>query len=151
MRKPNLRLCNASAPMSGIADLTATLINLPRFRTENHNFTAFTTKYPRQQDRAMIEDLHREGWRWTAPQTDECHVIHNPAYTSCRTSGNFWIDSPKLEEMGCYSDTSFKEKFGWGYHRFDLQHFREDGFCLSYTKEEYEKHVNAGLASTGEA
>lgn len=91
----------------------------------------------------MVEDLiGRSGWEWSKPTGDVCHVMHNPTYTSCRTSGNFWFDSPVFDQMGCYSTQEFESKFGPGFDKVDLQYYRERAFCMRYKEEPYLMQTN---------
>ena len=88
----------------------------------------------------MVENLTRhKGWKWSVstPDSEECHVRHNPAYTSCVRTGNFWFDSPLFNETGCYTSTEFGKKFG-AYNTFDLQYYGEWGLCIRYKIAPYQ-------------
>jgi hypothetical protein len=95
----------------------------------------------------MAEYLTTErGWTFSKPHGDDCHVRHNPAYTSCLKTGSFWFDSPLSNEMGCYTTSNFIEILGRKspYLRdFDLQYFREHGYCMRYKEKLYQNITNA--------
>lgn len=143
--QPDLKLCSAPAPTLDSFDLAATFINFPRFQTEGHSFNHFTANFPGRQEGALAEYLTSERqWTVAQPQEDECHVRHNPAYTSCLKTGNFWFDSPLFEEMGCYTTTGLVDIIGkkTPYLKgIDLQYFREHGYCVRYKEEMYSKNV----------
>jgi len=114
---------------------------MARFRAEGRKFATFSPSHPQEQDGAMIEDLISPGgWKWMKPIGDVCHVMHNPTYTSCHTSGQFWFDSPVFDEMGCYSAQEFQSRFG--FDKVDLQYYRENAFCIRYKKEPYLMQTN---------
>jgi len=82
------------------------------------------------------------GWKFTQAPSKDCHVYANPAYTNCLRNGNFWFDSPVLEEMGCYWSDEFKNKYEktWdlpALREFDLQFLRKNGKCVRYKEEAY--------------
>jgi hypothetical protein len=51
-------------------------------------------------------------WGWIEPVDDTCHVMDNPVYTSCKTTGNFWFDLPKFDETGCCTAGAFHHTLG---------------------------------------
>jgi hypothetical protein len=140
--QPQLRLCGATAPTMSDADLSATFFNLARFRAEGHKFAVFAKNRPKHPGGALLEHLIQWGsWEWSRSQSDVCHVMHNPTYTACRTSGNFWFDSPVFEQTGCYSSNEFNDAFG--FDAFDLQYIRENAFCMRHKEENYQALLNS--------
>lgn len=136
------KLCERPSPTSDALDITATFINLSRLQNEARpNFSAFTTSHPRNQGEAFLHVLlNGHGWKWLqTPSNQTCEVMHNPAFSSCQTSGNLWVDSPNDEESGCYSTMDLLHHFGNGLEKLDLQYFRENGYCMRYKQGEYEE------------
>jgi hypothetical protein len=89
----------------------------------------------------MITDLHWTHAR-TTPTTSLCHAKHNPTYTSCLRTGNFWFDSPAFHEVGCYTTSDFIEVVGKkspNLRDADLGFFRERGLCMRYKEEMFLK------------
>jgi len=143
LENPQLNLCNTSIPTISSFDLSATFINFTKFISESHTFSAYTTDHPGQQPGALAEYLTTQrSWTYTPPDDSSCHVYHNPAYTSCLKSGNFWFDSPLFNEQGCYTSDQFKSTFEERSPKlqdFDLQFFREHGYCVRYKEDSYYK------------
>lgn len=63
--------------------------------------------------------------------------MHNPAYTSCKTSGQIWLDSPRLNETGCYSGAELGGMVKM--ENLDLQNYRENGLCIRYKEDVYQE------------
>lgn len=139
--QPNLQLCNTTAPTLESFDLSATLFDFHKFLQEGHTFSQFNKSSLGHEESALAVHLTRDrGWTFAKTTSKTCHVRHNPAYTSCLKTGNFWFDSPILGEMGCYTSTDFIDILGKKspYLRdFDLQFFREHGYCMRYKEGSY--------------
>jgi len=150
--KPALKLCNATTPTIDNFDLAATFINFTKFQTEGYRFDQFADSVPQQQEGAMAEYLTTErGWNFSKQHGDDCHVRHNPAYTSCLKTGSFWFDSPLFNEMGCYTTSNFIEvlRRKSPYLRdLDLQYFREHGYCMRYKEKMYQNITNPAPPTT---
>ncbi|KAH6716361.1 glycosyltransferase WbsX-domain-containing protein [Leptodontidium sp. MPI-SDFR-AT-0119] len=149
LQEPGLNLCSASTPTLATFDLSATFFNLGKFQAENHSFDRVFHDFPRPQGGGFAEYLINERkWSFAPPQGNECHVRHNPAYSSCLKTGNFWFDSPVFKEMGCYSTTNLMrlfEKTSPLLEVLDLEFFRQNGYCVRYKEEAYARM----LASSG--
>lgn len=89
-----------------------------------------------------------ESWTF-AHSTGTCLVKHNPTYSTCVESGNFWFDTPWSKDVGCYSVTQFNERFGFDHNTFDLVGYREHGQCLRYTRETYAKELEKSKSVNG--
>ncbi|KAK2629644.1 hypothetical protein QTJ16_000464 [Diplocarpon rosae] len=141
LEAPQLNLCGPSTSTISNFDLAATLINFPKLQDQGISFSEFDGNLPRQHDRAIADFLIRESqWQFAPAHSRECHVRHNPAYTSCLKTGNFWFDSPIDEEMGCYTTSTLMEQIGRkspNLRDIDLQYFREHGRCVRYKKDAY--------------
>ncbi|KAL2065432.1 hypothetical protein VTL71DRAFT_3102 [Oculimacula yallundae] len=140
---PGLDLCGASAPTLAKFDLSATFFKFDKFRTEGHSFERVFHDFPPPQAASLAEFLiNNQNWTFAHPPENECHVRHNPAYTSCLETGNFWFDSPVLKEMGCYSTTNLLALFEKTSPRLDvidLEYFRLNGRCVRYKEDAYKK------------
>lgn len=127
-------------PALGAFELSATFISLPRFHAENHSFSLFVQGSPIG---ALAEYLVGEQkWAFASPAGSECQMQSNPSYTSCLKTGNFWFDSPRFQEVGCYSTTDFlhlMEQTSPNLQAVDLKYFREHGYCVRYKDDEYKK------------
>ncbi|KAL5331470.1 hypothetical protein ACEPPN_001001 [Leptodophora sp. 'Broadleaf-Isolate-01'] len=149
LQEPGLNLCSASTPTLATFDLSATFFSLGKFQAENHSFDRVFHDFPRPQAGAFAEYLINERkWSFAPPQGNECHVRHNPAYSSCLKTGNFWFDSPVFKEIGCYSTTNLMrlfEKTSPLLEVLDLEFFRRNGYCIRYKEEAYARM----LASSG--
>ncbi|CAL3968071.1 unnamed protein product [Diplocarpon coronariae] len=134
LEDPQLKLCGISAPKRASFDLSATLINFRKLQVEGLSFSRLNKNIPHRHDSAIAEVLIRNrGWKLAPSQSAECHVRHNPAYTSCLKTGGFWFDSPIYEEMGCYSTISLIEQMGPktpNLEGIDLKYFRKHGHCV---------------------
>jgi hypothetical protein len=85
-------------------------------------------------------------WTFSSPLSADCHVQHNPSYNACLKTGNFWLDSPIFEEMGCHTSSGFIEILGKKspfLRDLDLGYFREHGTCMRYKEEMYKKAMKA--------
>ncbi|KAH7386143.1 glycosyltransferase WbsX-domain-containing protein [Cadophora sp. MPI-SDFR-AT-0126] len=141
LQELGLKLCTHSAPTLSTFDLSATFFNLDKFQAENHSFDRVFHDFPRPQEGSFAEYLVKQrNWSFAPPQGNECHVRHNPAYTSCLETGNFWFDSPIYEEVGCYSTTELIrlfEKTSPNLEVLDLEFFRQNGYCVRYKEKAY--------------
>lgn len=134
-----------------VSSLAATFLNFPKFRAENYTLSQFTAKFLHQESSALDESSSTTYYQLTSTisprsQTGECHVRHNPTYSSCLKTGNFWFDSPIFEEMGCYTTTDFIRIIGAKLPHLkgvDLDFFRRDGRCVRYNETEYDKQIQA--------
>ncbi|KAG4438604.1 hypothetical protein IFR05_005928 [Cadophora sp. M221] len=150
LQESGLNICSASTPTLATFDLSATFFSLGKFQAENHSFDRVFHDFPRPQAGGFAEYLINERkWSFAPPSKgDECHVRHNPAYSSCLRTGNFWFDSPDFNEMGCYSTTNLMrlfEKTSPLLEVLDLEFFRKNGYCIRYKQEAYARK----LASSG--
>lgn len=139
--QPKVHLCTPTAPTMDNFDLSGTFVDFQKFRNEGHSFSRFHEPHPGNEEAALAVHLITDsGWTFFSTQTKSCHVRHNPAYTSCLKTGNFWLDSPIFSEMGCYTSEGFIDILGGKspYLRdFDLPFFREHGACMRYKEQSY--------------
>lgn len=140
--QPEIQLWNTSFPTRANFDLSATLINFAKFRSEGHTFSSFIPDFPdQQQPWALAEHLTTQrSWSFYPTKDTSRHVYHNPTYTACLRSGNFWFDSPLFNEQGCYTTYGFFDEFrsrGENLTDFDLQFFRDHGSCVRYKEQSY--------------
>lgn len=154
IKQPNLDLCHPSAPTLAAFELTATFINFKRFQAEGHLLDDFRKTLPANPAGAMAEYLSGER-QWSHVQLggSDCHVRHNPAYTSCLKTGNFWLDSPIFEETGCYTTSDLTRVFEQmpNLKGFDLLYFRAHGQCVRYKEDMYLRvlaKITASAATT---
>lgn len=150
-------LCEAMAPQDGsqddrLLDLSAALINLPRWLAEDHKFLEAATTYggPGNNTAAQIlpalatrSDMP---WDWVAPASGQCDVIHPQTYSACKRKGQIWFDGPDVEGFrgGCHSGLGLQHVYGdanittnWDYQRFK----EADPFCVRFSQTRYEKVV----------
>jgi len=136
-----------SIPTMEQFDLTATFINASRFMSEGHKFSTFSGAFHGHQPEALAGILISDfSWKFFTAPSASAQVYNNPSYTGCLKTGNFWFDSPIKEEVGCYRSSEFREKFekepedqNTKYLAdYDLQFFRDRGYCVRYKKEAYE-------------
>ncbi|KAI9745641.1 MAG: hypothetical protein M1818_001175 [Claussenomyces sp. TS43310] len=139
---PAISICLASSPTSKSFDLSATFFHLPKFRAHNITLTNLTSPY------LLAEWLiTSQQWSWASAATPSapasCDVFHNPTYSTCIRSGNFWFDTPNRTESRCYSVGDFSENFKMDHNMFDLVFYRQHALCIRYTIGQYEEKLNA--------
>lgn len=141
--KTALQLCQRMAPEQGVLDISAALVNLARWRKEQHKFKESKLKYG---DSAMIleelENRRKASWAWAPPSSSQCDVIGADTYSSCIRTGHIWFDGPDFGgfNSGCYSGQTLQQAFWetdvpthWDYKRFK----QEDPFCVRLSEERY--------------
>jgi hypothetical protein len=137
-------------PTNESFDLSATFFDFQRFQQEDHTFSAFTTKFPGREAVKLMEHLtSARVWSFSNPSPKTCQVRHNPAYSSCLKTGNFWFDSPIFSEMGCYTQTDFIDIIGKkspALRDIDLQFFQKHGSCMRYKEKMYWTATHPELA-----
>lgn len=140
-------LCEAMVPnKDDLLDLSAALINLTRWRDEDHKFQEAATTFGPGNSAQILPALqarHDFPWEWAAPSSGQCDVIHAGTYLACTQKGHIWFDGPDLDGFrgGCHSGLGLQFTFGddnittnWDYHRFK----ETDPFCVRFSEQRYE-------------
>ncbi|CZR64324.1 uncharacterized protein PAC_14222 [Phialocephala subalpina] len=127
LEHPALNFCKPSAPTPESFDLTATFISLPKFLSTHLTFAPPTTSNLTTKDHttstnpsidpsypliSTLTTTHHFTHSRTSPTTQSCQAKHNPTYSSCLKTGNFWFDSPLYHEVGCYTSSDFIDVVG---------------------------------------
>lgn len=128
--------------------MSATFFDLKKFRDSSITLTDLGSNH------LLAEHLtSNESWSFSYDSSTtgpfSCHVFHNPAYSSCIETGNFWFDSPLWHETGCYNVDKFRGTFGSDHNKFDFIGYRQNGLCLKYTRSKY-SDILADLGIEGE-
>lgn len=143
-----LDLCAPMVPnRDDLLDLGAALVNLPRWRAEDHKLQEAATTFGGPGNAAQVlpalaarRDLP---WSWAAPASGRCDVIRAGTYPACNQRGHIWYDGPDVEGFrgGCHSGLGLQYTFGdynittdWDYRRFK----EADPFCVRLSKDRYE-------------
>lgn len=147
-----LDLCEAMVPnKDDLLDLSAALINLPRWRAEDHKFQEAATTFGTGNSAHILPALwlrRNLPWDWEVPSSGQCDVIRAGTYQACTQKGHIWYDGPDVEgfQSGCHSGLGLQYSFGdenittdWDYMRFK----NEDPFCARLSETMYED-VSAG-------
>ena len=137
-------------PTNESFDLSATFFDFQRFQREEHTFSTFSKTFPGREAVKLVEHLtSARVWSFSNPSPKSCQVRHNPAYSSCLKTGNFWFDSPIFSEMGCYTQTDFIDILGKkspALRDIDLQFFQKHGSCMRYKEKPYWNATHPALA-----
>ncbi|KAF3922138.1 hypothetical protein AA313_de0210416 [Arthrobotrys entomopaga] len=132
------KFCLASMPDIGRFEFSATMFSTKKFIETGASLGSIELPY------AFAKNLTQSGWSFvTLKEPSACHVMGLEAYSSCATSGNFWFDSPKKEEVRCYRSSDFKNIVGKDIKKNDYMYYREHGQCMRYTRGEYLNQVAA--------
>lgn len=143
----SLDLCEAMIPnKDGLLDLNAALINLDRWRDEDHKFQEAATTFGTGnsvQILAALQERRDLPWKWAVPSSGQCDVIHPDTYLACAQRGHIWFDGPDVEGFrgGCHSGLGLQYTFGdenittnWDYRRFK----EADPLCVRLSEQRYE-------------
>ncbi|KAK6537191.1 hypothetical protein TWF694_011388 [Orbilia ellipsospora] len=126
------KFCLTSIPDFGRFEFSATMFNTEKFLKTGLSFSPIDLPY------TFAKNLTKSGWTFvTLKESSACHVMGLEAYSSCATSGNFWFDSPKLDEVRCYRASDFGNIIGKDIKKNDYMYYREHGQCMRYTRGEY--------------
>ncbi|KAJ4420882.1 hypothetical protein N0V82_004061 [Gnomoniopsis sp. IMI 355080] len=141
--KTPLQLCQRMLPEHEALDISAALVNLGRWRKEQHKLKEAKEKYGNSVSiLAELEKRDVEPWAWAPPASSQCDVIQTDTYPSCIRTGHLWFDGPDVGgfNSGCYSSQKLQEAFGgtdlpthWDYKRFK----HEDPVCVRLSEERY--------------
>lgn len=143
-------LCEAMVPNeNGLLDLPSALINLQRWRAEDHKFLEAATTFGGPDNNAAVQILSALqartdlAWEWTTPSSGQCDVIHPGTYQACTQRGHIWYDGPDVDgfRSGCHSGLGLQYDFGdenitthWDYKRFK----EVDPLCVRLSEKRYE-------------
>lgn len=148
-----LALCEAMVPNEDdLLDLPSALINLHRWRAEDHKFLEAATTFGGPDNTAaaaaaqILPALQARTdlpWEWAAPSNGQCDVIHPGTYQACTQRGHIWYDGPDVDgfRSGCHSGLGLQYDFGdenitthWDYQRFK----KVDPLCVRLSEKRYE-------------
>lgn len=144
-----LHMCRRMLPDRDALDLSAALVNLSRWRSEQHTFRAAADTYGESVNLlAKLARRQADPWVWTASASAaaglQCDVVQAETYPACIRTGRLWFDAPDAGGFvaGCYSGVSLLHSF-WGEgvpSHWDYQRFKhEDPYCVRLSQEMYEK------------
>lgn len=143
-------LCEPMVPSNDdLLDLPSALINLRRWREEDHKFLEAATAFGGPGNAAAVQILAALqaradlAWEWATPPSGQCDVIHPGTYQACTQRGHIWYDGPDVEgfRSGCHSGLGLQYDFGdenltthWDYRRFK----EADPLCVRLSEARYE-------------
>jgi hypothetical protein len=121
-----------------VVDVGAVLLDLAKFQRGKYKFA---DKGP-----ALLKELVKAAWLWTSPTQDTCNLIQGGTYSSCITTGRFWLDAPEGDdryESACHSLNSIVSKYGWDNKQWDMVSWKNYPYCIRLSEEMYNRAANS--------